>query len=175
LASGIDNVVIGFEHAIGEPVGAQILPDVLDRVQLWRTRRQENGRDVVGHIEIGRGVPPRAIHEQYRVRPGGDVAADLVEMELHGVGVGQRQGERGAFCVSWADGAEEIGAFVALVGWLARPRTASGPLSDEAVLLADARLVLEPDFDRCARRQIGKMGAQRTREVFLKASMTSAS
>ena len=80
MASGIDNVVIGFEHAIGEPVGAQILPDVLDWVQLWRARRQENGRDVVGHIEIGRGVPPRAIHEQHRVRPGGDVAADLVEM-----------------------------------------------------------------------------------------------
>jgi hypothetical protein len=87
-------------------------------------------------------VPPRAVHEQHRVRPGGDMAADLVEMELHGVGVGQRQSERCAFCVSRTDGAEEVGAFIALVGRLTRPRTAAGPLPDETVLLADARLVL---------------------------------
>jgi len=175
LASCIDNVVIGFEDAIGEPVGAQILPDVLDRVQLWRARRQEDRRDIVGHVEIGCGVPPRAVHEQHRVRPGGDVAADLVEMELHGVGVGQRQSERRAFCVSRTDGAEEVGAFIALVGRLTRPRTAAGPLPDETVLLADARLVLEPDFNPSIGWQTVQMGAQRAREVFLKASMISAS
>jgi hypothetical protein len=41
---------------------------------------------------------------------------DLVEMELHGVGVGARQRERSAFGVSRADSAEEIGAFIALAG-----------------------------------------------------------
>jgi hypothetical protein len=96
-------------------------------------------------------------------------------MELHGVGVGQRQSKRCALWVRWTDGAEEIGALVALVGRLTGPRTAAGPLPDEAVLLADARFVLEPDFNSGIGWQIGKMGAQRAREVFLKASMISAS
>jgi hypothetical protein len=56
---------------------------------------------------------------------------------------------------------------VAAIGRLARARTALGPLPHEAVLLADARLVLEPDFDWRVLRDIGEMGAQHLREVFL--------
>jgi hypothetical protein len=39
-----------------------------------------------------------------------------------------------------------------------------------AVLLADAGLVLKPDFHRRRLRQAFKMSLQRAREVFLKAS-----
>jgi hypothetical protein len=38
-------------------------------------------------------------------------------------------------------------------------------LAHEAVLLADAGLVLEPDLDGLAPGHVGKMGAQRRREV----------
>ena len=68
-------------------------------------------------------------------------------MGLHGLGVGEGQGEGRADAARWADGAEQIGALVALVGRLPRPRAAPGPLPDEAVLLADPGLVLEPDLD----------------------------
>ena len=37
----IDDVGVGFEDAVGEPVRSQVLPDVLDRVQFGRLRRQE--------------------------------------------------------------------------------------------------------------------------------------
>ena len=96
-------------------------------------------------------------------------------MELHGLGVGEGQGERRADAARRADGAEQVGALVALVGRLARPRAAPGPLPDEAVLLADPGLVLEPDLDRRALGQVGEMRLQRAREVFLNASMISAS
>ena len=105
----------------------------------------------------------------------GDVARDFVEVELHGVGVGVGQGERRADAARRADGAEQIGVLVALVGGLARPRSALGPLPDLAVLLADAGLVLEPDFDRRRLRQAVEMGAQRAREVFLNASTIRSS
>ena len=39
LACGFDDVVAGFEDAVRQPVGAQVPPDGLDRVQLWRARR----------------------------------------------------------------------------------------------------------------------------------------
>src|SRR6266404_9605963 len=34
--------VVGFEDAVGEPVVTHELPDVLDRVELWALRRQQN-------------------------------------------------------------------------------------------------------------------------------------
>jgi hypothetical protein len=48
-------------------------------------------------------------------------------------------------------------------------------LPDLAVLLADASLVLEPDFYWRGFRQAVEMGAQRAREVFLKASTIRSS
>ena len=86
-------------------------------------------------------------------------------MELHRLGVGVGQGERRADAAGRADGAEQIGVVVALVGRLTGPGSASGPLSDLAVLLGDAGLVLKPDLDE---RRVGnafEMGAQRARDV----------
>jgi hypothetical protein len=48
-------------------------------------------------------------------------------------------------------------------------------LADDAILLTDAGLVLEPDFDRCWVSQVSEMGTQRLREVFLNAAMVSTS
>ena len=167
FAGGVDDVVVGFEDAVGKPVGAQILPDVLDRVEFGRARRQQDRRDVCGHVELAGGVPSGAVEQQNGVGALGDVARDFVEMELHREGVGEGQRERRALAPRRADRAEEIGVLVTLVGGLARPRSAPGPLAHEAVFLADAGFVLEPDFDRRVLRQIGEMGAQRPREVFL--------
>src|SRR5215204_2640786 len=47
-------------------------------------------------------------------------------------------GERRAGAARRADGAEQVGAFVALIGGLAWARAAPRPLPHEAVLLADA-------------------------------------
>ena len=41
-AAVIDDVVIGSEDAVGEPVVADELPDVFDRVELGRLRRQRH-------------------------------------------------------------------------------------------------------------------------------------
>lgn len=105
----------------------------------------------------------------------GDIARYLIDVELHGERVGEWQSKRGALAVRRADSAKQIGALVALVGWLARARSTSGPLTHEAVLLADAGLILEPYLYRSSTRQVGKMGAQRAREAFLYASMISTS
>jgi hypothetical protein len=95
------------------------------------------------------------------------MAADLIDVKLHGFGVGKGQRECRSRSARRADGAEQIGTRVALVGGLAGPRAAPGPLPDDAVLLTDARLVLEPYLDGRALRQIGQMRLQRAREVFL--------
>ena len=101
----------------------------------------------------------------------GDGSADLVEMGLHGLGVGEGHGEGRADAARRADGAEQIGALVALVGRLPWPGAAPGPLADETVLLADASLVLEPHLDRLALWNVGEMRLQRRRKD---AAMVSA-
>src|SRR5215207_6615749 len=51
------------KDAVGEPVLAQVLPDVLDGVELWGARRQEDHGDVPrdreGSYETVRGDPGR--------------------------------------------------------------------------------------------------------------------
>jgi hypothetical protein len=80
-------------------------------------------------------------------------------MKLHHVSVGIRQHEGRPDAAGGADCAEQIGVVIALVGGLPRPGSASGPLPNLAVLLANAGLVLKPDFDRRRLRQSFEMGA----------------
>lgn len=104
-----------------------------------------------------------------------DVPADLVDVELHGEGVGKRQRQAGTFPLCWADGAEQIGVLVALVGRLPWPGSSFCPEPDYPVLLAYACLVLEPNLDRLTLGKMPDMSGQRPREVFLNAATVAAS
>jgi hypothetical protein len=120
-------------------------------------------------------VPSGAVEQQQGMGARGDVARDFVEVELHHVsfGVGQREG--GADTAGRADRAKQIGVVVALVGGLPGSCSASGPLPNLAVLLADPGLVFKPDFDRRRLRQAVEMSLQCVRKVFLKASTIRSS
>jgi len=116
-------------------------------------------------------VPTGSVEQQSCVGAAGDLAADLVEMGLHGRSVGIRHGQACTDTTCGADGTEQVGALVALVRRLAGSCTAPGPLAHDTVLLADPSFILEPDFDRFV---LGQMRLQRGREVFLKAAIVSA-
>ena len=64
LAAEGDDLVVGLEDPVGEPVVAHELPDVFDRVQLGRSRRQREQGDVVGHREFLRGVPAGLVEDE---------------------------------------------------------------------------------------------------------------
>lgn len=120
-------------------------------------------------------MPARTVEQQDSVSILCDMAGDFLEMELHGFGVSVWKCEASTFALGRTDGPEEIGIGVTLVGGLSWPCAASGPQPDGAVLLADPRLILEPDFSRRANFQFAQMAAQRRVEVFLKAAIVSAS
>jgi hypothetical protein len=110
-------------------------------------------------------VPSGSVEKQHGVGALGDIARDFVEVKLHHVGVGIGQGEGRPDAAGGANRAEQIGVVVALVGGLPGSRSAPGPLPNLAVLLADAGLVLKPDFDRRRLRQAFEMSLQRARKV----------
>ena len=64
VAAMVDDVVVGAEDAVGQPVVAQELPDVLDRIELGRAWWQGEDGDIGGHVELGRGMPAGLIHHQ---------------------------------------------------------------------------------------------------------------
>ena len=88
-------------------------------------------------------MPRGTIQQQHGMRAPLHGTGDLVEMALHGLGVGMRHGQRRAGASRRADGAEQVGVLVALVGGLGRPRPAPCPLPDETVLLAKPHLILD--------------------------------
>ena len=49
IAAVIDDIVVGFEDAIREPVVAHILPDIFDRIEFRAFRRQGEDGDVGGN------------------------------------------------------------------------------------------------------------------------------
>ena len=103
---------------------------------------------------------------------GSDVATDLVEMHLHGAGVGEGEHEGGTLAPARTDRPKQIGVGVALIGGQTRARSGLGPDPRAPVLLSQPGLVLEPDLDPLGLGQIGYVGRERAGEVFLNASIT---
>ena len=119
-------------------------------------------------------MPSGLIEDQDGVRAGGDSAADLVKMQLHGLGVGVRQHQGRAGITRRANRTEQPGTAGAKVGDQSRTGAGFGPYPCSLGLLATAHLILEPDLYggvwRERRPDIGDFAC----EVFLKATIASA-
>lgn len=91
------------------------MPEVFDRVQLRRFRREWQNGDVFGHDEIVGHVPACLIHDEDSVRVGIDVSGDFGQMLGHGVGVAPWHDQRGRLAELRADCAEDVGRPCALI------------------------------------------------------------
>jgi len=63
FATERDDVVVGFEDPVGEPVVADELPDVLDGIEFRGSRRQRQERDVGWDRQLVGGVPAGLIKQ----------------------------------------------------------------------------------------------------------------
>jgi hypothetical protein len=171
----VDEIVVGFEDAVREPVVAHELPDVFDRVELGAFRWQRNDGDVGRHDEACRQVPAGLVDQQDGVGSGRDSFGDLREMQVHCLGVAGRQDQGSALALLWADRTEDVGGSSALVTRRDGASAALCPPSRDLVLLANARLVGEPDFYRLAVERLLARDCLQTRgEAFLKSSIAPA-
>ena len=85
----------------------------------------------------------------------GDLAADLAEVMVHRGGIADRHDQRRGFALRGADRTKQIGRGKAEILWRHRPAAGLPPHPGQAVLLADASLVLKPHLDShtaCLRR-----------------------
>ncbi len=174
LAADRDDVVIGCEDQVRQPVVAHELPDVLDGIEFWRSWRQRHQGDVIRDVQFGGQVPARLIEDDHGMGAGIDGSADLSEMRLHRLGVAIGHDQTGTFGLCGTDGAEDVGPFGTLVVRRPRARTALGPSAGELVLLTYAGFVLPPQLNFDAFREFRADLSQLGGEVFLNASSASS-
>jgi hypothetical protein len=124
IAASRDNLVLCFEDRDGQPVGAQVRPEIFDRVEFWGIGRQPQERDVFGDAQIQGSMPAGAVQHENIMRALGDRPGYLDEMGVHGPGVGMGHDQRGGRPALRADGAEDVGPLVAGVARGARGRVA---------------------------------------------------
>ena len=109
FAAGGDDLLVGLEDQVGQPVVAHELPDVFGRIELRRAWWQGQEGNVGGDLQLVRGVPTRLIEEQEGMRARAYPGGDLLQMQLHGLGVAVGEHEGGADAAFGTDGAEDIG------------------------------------------------------------------
>ena len=146
ITTMVDEIIVGFEDTIGEPVVAHELPDVLDWVELGGLRRQGYDGDVGRHGEVRRHVPACLIDQQHGVGARRNGLGDLGEMEVHRLGIASGQDQGCALALFRADRPEDVGRCGTLIAGRTRAGTALRPPAGDLVLLPDARLVLEPNL-----------------------------
>ena len=100
-AAVVKKVLVACEDVVGDPVVAQELPDVFDRIEFGTLRRQRDESDVLRHDEAARQMPTGLI-EQKR-----GMSANFGKMQVHRLSVAGGQNKRRALAVAWADGAKD--------------------------------------------------------------------
>jgi hypothetical protein len=174
LAAQIDDLVVGLEDAVGEPVVAHELPEVLDGVQFRRLWRQRQDGDVAGQMKFGGGMPAGLIDDEDGMGAGIDRAGDLLEMGVDRLGIAPGQNQPDGLALGRTDGAEDIGPLGALIVRRAGPCSALRPAARDLVLLPDPGFILEPQFDLYARFETRADRFDLGWEVFLKASTANS-
>ena len=79
-AASMDDSAVVVVDPIAEEVLPEELPDILDRVQLWRVWRQVKQAETGWHPQLAAElVPSGTIDDQHGVRARGDLRADLLQ------------------------------------------------------------------------------------------------
>ena len=111
----IDDFGVGSEDAVGEPVVPHELPDVFDWIELGTFGWQRDDADIIGHNQRVGHMPSGLVHEQYGMSAGRYSSGDFSKMQVHRVGIAERQDEACALAERRADRAKDVGRGGALI------------------------------------------------------------
>ena len=173
-AAVVDDVIVGFEDAVRQPVVTHELPDILDRVELGASRWQRQEGDVGRDDQLGRTVPSGLIKDDDGMGTGRHVESDLFQMHAHRLAVAAGHDDAGSLALGRTDRAEDPRRGSPLIARSRRARAASGPAPSELGLLPDPGFVLPPQLYG---RSFGEAFAdlrQTGGEAFLKMAISSS-
>ena len=132
--------------------------------------------DVVGHLKLSTELMPAgAVANESGTSAMADLGADLLEMQVHALGVGSGGDHRGSRAAYGADRAEQVGSVVTIVAHHQRPRADRSPDIGMRALLSDSGFVLIPYLYRCSGSGAKQGFLQQNAETLLKSSSASGS
>ena len=172
VAAVVDDVVVGREDAVREPIVAHELPHVLDRIEFGTFGRQRQEGDVGRNVEFSGHVPPGLIEHEHGVSAGSDLAADFGEMHVHGLAVATGHDQRGAFAFCGTDRPKDPCRSPAQITGRDGSRAPFGPAPGDLRLLPDPGLILPPQLYRRVFGQAPSDLRQTGGEDFLKAAIS---
>ena len=160
--------VIGI-GAVGPVVASQVVPKILDGIELWRIGRQLHQRDVGGNLQCFGRVEAGLVPDQHGVHTGSELLCELGEelIDDRGVQVGSEQSD--ALSALRTDAREHVEVVVLRLPHRPGARAGFGPHAGQRALLSEARFVLEPDL-HVLPGMIRADGLDLRHDVFLKAS-----
>lgn len=104
----IDDFIIGFEDAVGEPVIAHELPDIFDRIEFRAFGWKRDDADSVRYDECVCHMPASLIHEHDGMGIRGYVSGDFGKMQVHCVGIANWQNKPCTFPQGRADRPKDV-------------------------------------------------------------------
>ena len=162
------------EDTVVEMFFAQFVPEMFLGIQFGRIWRQEQQAQIVGQAEATAFVPAGAIehHDQIVARVA---AGNLVEEDLHAVGVDMRQHQAVEATVPWTDRAIGVGILLRHHGANERPGGTAAPAIAGVRDASESGFVLEhqPQWPTVAPGRYDF--AQHALEFFFQSSRTAAS
>ena len=114
-AAMVEDVVVGFEDAVRQPIVAHELPDVFDRIELGAFGRQRQQGDVGRNDQARRDMPACLVKDQHGMGAGRHGGGYLGKVERHPFGVAAGQDECRALALGRTDGAIDVRRRGALV------------------------------------------------------------
>jgi len=173
VAAVIDDVVVGREDAVGEPIIAHELPHVLDRIEFGTFGRQRQEGDIGRNVQFAGHVPSSLIQHKHGVSAGCDLATDFGKVHIHCFAVATRHDQCGAFTFCGTDRPKDPGRSSTQIARRDRSGSTPGPAPGELRLLANPGFILPPELYRRAFGQTPPDLRQAGREGFLKAAISS--
>src|SRR5215211_224371 len=108
-AGMVEDSLVGGEDPVREPVLAQELPDVLNRVQLWSLGGERHESDVGRDLEPLRLMPAGLIEQNHGMGAGRHGVRNLGEVQGHGLTGAAGQDQTGALALIRTDRSEDVG------------------------------------------------------------------
>jgi hypothetical protein len=173
ITARLDDGVIAIPNPHAELIAAKIFPDILDGIEFGCVWRQPKQAEVGWHSQaLARLVPPGTVTDQHGMGLGADLVANLGQVYGHRFAADPGHDDGGAHGTARADRTEDVGRGMAVVANRRRTGAPQGPQIGQRALLADARLILEPDLDPLAGGLRRQDLCYTSGKVFLKARLT---
>lgn len=87
VAASVDDSVVGVEDTPCQIVLAQVLPDIFLSVEFRAIGRQAKKREIIGNDKLSCSMPACSVDNDDGVASLLNMAADFLEMKVHGLGV----------------------------------------------------------------------------------------